>query len=104
MEGEAVVRRIDGTHHWIPKVVQTKSAEFFSVADVSYARKERLRKSVAKTLALEHGASAHVVASSLGHESFSTTVESYARPEALEGARQKRVMTVLDGGRFASSI
>jgi integrase len=50
------------------------------------------------TLALEHGASAHVVASSLGHESFSTTVESYAKPEAIEGARQKRVLTVLEGG------
>jgi len=55
------------------------------------------------TLALEHGASAHVVASSLGHESFSTTVESYAKPEAIAGARQRRVLTVRDGGRFASS-
>ena len=55
------------------------------------------------TLALEHGASAHVVASSLGHESFSTTLESYAKPEALAGARQRRVMTVLEGGRLASS-
>jgi integrase len=43
------------------------------------------------TLALEHGASAHVVASSLGHESFSTTVESYAKPEANQtGARSHR--------------
>lgn len=52
--------------------------------------------------ALEHGASAHVVASSSGHESFSTTVESYAKPEALAGARQRRVITVLEGGRLAS--
>jgi len=43
------------------------------------------------------------VASSLGHESFSATVESYAKPEAIAGARQRRVLTVLDGGRFASS-
>jgi integrase len=55
------------------------------------------------TLALEHGASAHVAASSLGHESFSTTVERYAKPEAIAGARQRRVLTVLDGGRLASS-
>ena len=55
------------------------------------------------TLALEHGASAHVVASSLGHESFSTTVAHYAKPEAIAGARQRRVLTVLDGGSFASS-
>ena len=38
------------------------------------------------------------VASSLGHESFSTTVESYAKPEAVAGAKQRRVMTVLEGG------
>lgn len=55
------------------------------------------------TLALEHGASAHVVASSLGHESFPTTVAHYAKPEALAEARQRRVMTVLEGGKSASS-
>ena len=54
------------------------------------------------TLALEHGASAHVVASSLGHESFSTTVAHYAKPEAITGARQRKVLTVLDGGGVAS--
>jgi hypothetical protein len=46
---------------------------------------------------------AHVIASSLGHQSFSTTVESYAKPEAIAGARQRRVLTVLDRGIFASS-
>jgi site-specific recombinase XerD len=55
------------------------------------------------TLALEHGASAHVVASSLGHESISTTLQSYAKPEAVEGAKQRRVLTVLNGGELASS-
>jgi hypothetical protein len=46
---------------------------------------------VHSTLALEHGASAHVVASSLGHESFSATVESHAKPEANQtDARQRR--------------
>jgi integrase len=54
------------------------------------------------TLALAHGASAHVVASSLGHESISTTLQSYAKPEAVEGARQRRVLTVLGGGQLAS--
>jgi hypothetical protein len=43
-----------------------------------------------------------VVASSLGHESFSTTVAHYAKPEAITGARQRKVLTVLDGGRVAS--
>jgi len=55
------------------------------------------------TLALEHGASAHVVASSLGHGSFATTLESYTKPEAVEGAKQRRAMTVLQGGKVASS-
>lgn len=50
----------------------------------------------------EHGASAHVVASSLGHESISTTLQSYAKPEAVEGAKQRRVLTVLQGGELAS--
>ena len=54
------------------------------------------------TLALEHGASAHVVAVSLGHASISTTLQSYAKPEAVEGAKQRRVLTVLQGGELAS--
>jgi integrase len=54
------------------------------------------------TLAVAHGASAQVVAASLGHESRTTTMQSYVKPEAASGAQQKRVMTVLDGGRLAS--
>jgi len=50
------------------------------------------------TLAVENGVSAHVVAASLGHESSATTMQSYVRPEAAAGARQRRVMTVLKGG------
>jgi hypothetical protein len=34
-----------------------------------------------------------------GHESISTTLQSYAKPEAVEGARQRRVLTVLGGER-----
>ena len=54
------------------------------------------------TLAVENGVSAHVVAASLGHESSTTTMQSYVKPEAAAGARQRRVMTVLKGGRLAS--
>jgi len=50
------------------------------------------------TLAVEHGVSAHVVAASLGHESSVTTMQSYVRPEAASGARQRRTLTVLSGG------
>lgn len=54
------------------------------------------------TLAVEHGVSAHVVAASLGHESSTTTIQSYVKPEVVAGAQQRRVMTVLEGGRLAS--
>ena len=54
------------------------------------------------TLAVENGVSAHVVAASLGHESSATTIQSYVKAEAVAGAQQRRVMTVLEGGRLAS--
>jgi hypothetical protein len=44
------------------------------------------------------------VAASLGHTSIWTTLQSYAKPEAVAGAKQRRVLTVLDGGAAASSI
>jgi integrase len=99
--GKGPQERLFGHHwrDWVRKWVK-RICVMTSVPEVTAHGMRGLHS----TLALEHGASAHVVASSLGHESFSTTVESYAKPEALEGARQKRVMTVLDGGRLASSI
>ena len=54
------------------------------------------------TLAVENGVSADVVAASLGHESSTTTMQSYVKPEAVAGAQQRRMMNVLKGGRLAS--
>jgi integrase len=54
------------------------------------------------TLAVEHGVSAHVVAASLGHESITTTMQCYAKPEAAAAAKQRRVLTVLEGGAAAT--
>jgi len=54
------------------------------------------------TLAVDHGVSAHVVAASLGQESSTTTIQSYVKPEAVAGAQQRRVLSVLEGGRLAS--
>jgi integrase len=54
------------------------------------------------TLAVETGLSAHAVAAALGHESVTTTLRSYAKAGAGSGARQKRVLDVLKGGRMAS--
>jgi integrase len=50
------------------------------------------------TLAMEAGVTGHVVAASLGHERVSTTVQSYAKPEAVAGAQQRRALRVLAGG------
>lgn len=51
------------------------------------------------TLAVEAGETSRAVADALGHESFTTTARSYARPEAVENARQERTLRVLDGGK-----
>ncbi len=47
------------------------------------------------TLAVKAGITSHAVASALGHTSFSTTARSYAKPEAVAGAKQQQAMTVL---------
>jgi integrase len=54
------------------------------------------------TLAVETGLSAHAVAAALGHESVTTTLQSYAKEGAGSGVRQQRVLTVLKGERAAS--
>ena len=54
------------------------------------------------TLAVESGVTAHAVAASLGHESITTTYQSYAKPEAVSRARQRRVLGVLEGGSATS--
>jgi len=50
------------------------------------------------TLAMDAGVTGHVVAASLGHERVTTTVQSYAKPEAVAGAQQQRMLRVLNGG------
>jgi integrase len=54
------------------------------------------------TLAVDSGITAHAVAAALGHESFKTTAESYAKRDAVSSAQQKRVLGVLTGGKIAS--
>jgi integrase len=50
------------------------------------------------TLAMDAGVTGHVVAASLGHERVSTTVQNYAKAEAVAGAQQRRALRVLAGG------
>jgi hypothetical protein len=51
------------------------------------------------TLAVDAGVTSHAVASALGHEPFKTTAQSYARKEAVSGAKQRRALRVLAGGK-----
>jgi integrase len=44
------------------------------------------------TLAMDAGVTGHVVAASLGHEKISTTMQSYAKAEAVAGAQQRRTL------------
>jgi integrase len=53
------------------------------------------------TLAVERGATTHIVAQALGHESEITSRQSYIAREAITGADQRRVLTVLAGGRHS---
>jgi integrase len=48
------------------------------------------------TLATERGITGHVVAQALGHESVTTTYQSYATPAAVHQAKQRKVIEVLD--------
>lgn len=53
------------------------------------------------TLALEAGVTAHAVAAALGHHSPAVTFQSYAKPEAVQGAKQGRMLRVMNGGKTA---
>lgn len=55
------------------------------------------------TLAIDAGMSGHLVAASLGHESFTTTTTSYAAPASTEAAARRRTLKVLAGGGEVSS-
>jgi hypothetical protein len=51
------------------------------------------------TLAVEAGATGHVVAASLGHEDFRTTTTSYAKRGAGDAVKHKAALKVLTGGK-----
>lgn len=50
-------------------------------------------------LALEAGATSELAARALGHESVSTTEQSYASASSLAASRSKRALRVLSGGK-----
>ncbi len=51
------------------------------------------------SLALAAGTSGHVVATSLGHESIKTTMESSADPAAVGAGKQRAMLQMLEGGK-----
>jgi integrase len=75
------------TRHWVLRSVQ----RICRAAAVPVVPAHGLRGTHA-TLAVDAGATSHLVAAALGHESFATTARHYARTEAIEGAQQDRVL------------
>jgi integrase len=85
----------DATRHWVLRSVH----QICKAAGVPKVPAHGLRGTHA-TLAVSAGATSHLVAAALGHESFSTTARHYAKAEAIEGAQQERVLekfTVVHG-------
>jgi len=54
------------------------------------------------TLAIGSGATGQMVAAALGHDSETTTFGNYVDPTTAGEARQKRALTVLQGGRMGA--
>jgi len=98
-EGKASEAKLFG-HHW-RDWVRKWVGRICVAAGVPEVTAHGMR-GLHSTLAVEHGVSAHVVAASLGHESSTTTMQSYVKPEAASGAQQRRMLTVLEGDRLAS--
>ena len=85
----------NATRYWVLRSVQ----RICKAAGVPMVPAHGLRGTHA-TLAVSAGATSHLVAAALGHESFTTTARHYAKTEAIEGALQERVLekfTVVPG-------
>lgn len=94
-EGRAPDARIFG-HHW-RDWPREWVRRICGLAEVPVVCAHSMR-GLHSTLAMDAGVTGHVVAASLGHEQVSTTMQSYAKPEAVAGAQQRRTLTVLIGG------
>jgi integrase len=100
VEGRAAEERLFGHHwrDWVRKSVQRICAG----AGVMKVTAHGMR-GLHSTLAVDSGITAHAVAAALGHESITTTFQSYAKAEAVSGAQQRRVLQVLEGGAKKAS-
>jgi integrase len=99
-EGKPPEARLFGKHwrdwprEWVERIC--------AVAGVPKVSAHSMR-GLHSTLAMEAGVTGAAVAASLGHESVSTTTQSYVSPEAVATARQDRALTVLAGGRAGAA-
>lgn len=86
---------IFGTHTraWVRKWVQRICREVRVKVVTAHGQ-----RGLHSTLAVEHGVTPRAVADALGHESFATTAQSYATPEAVGRARSVRVQDQLTRG------
>ncbi len=97
-EGKASDALLFGQHwrDWVRKAV----GRICTLAGVPSVCAHSMR-GLHSTLAMEAGVTGAVVAASLGHESVTTTTQSYASADSVAAARQNRALTVLDGGAMA---
>ena len=84
-------------HHWRdwPREWVQRICDLAGVPKVTAHGMRGLHSS----LSFEAGITGHAVAAAMGHESESTTLESYADRESVERAKQKRALKVLIGGK-----
>jgi integrase len=95
-KGQPADAPLFGAHdrHWVRKWVQRICKDACVPVVCAHAM-----RGLHSTLAVDSGVTAHYVAAALGHESPKTTYESYVAPGVVEGARQRRVLKVLSGGK-----
>ena len=80
----------DWPRHWVQRICREAGVPVVTAHG---------QRGLHATLAVEAGVTARAVADALGHESFKTTTQSYARPDGVGLAQQARVLTVLQGGK-----
>ena len=77
----------DWPRHWVKRICKKSGVPLVCA---------HAMRGLHSTLAIAAGASSHVVAASLGHESVSTTFESYVAPGVREQAVQRQVLRRLE--------
>jgi integrase len=80
----------DWPRHWVQRICREAGVPVVTAHG---------QRGLHATLAVEAGVTSRAVADALGHESFKTTAQSYARADGVGLARQTRALSVLQGGK-----